>query len=104
MRIYCPLCTWEPHPDDRWVCAPGCFTVWNTFETRARCPGCAKQWRFTACHACHVMSPHEEWYHDEALDAAGAEADRAADVEVPAEVGAAAPNESVAAARGAARV
>jgi hypothetical protein len=85
MRIYCPLCTWEPHPDDRWVCAPGCFTVWNTFETRARCPGCAKQWRFTACHACHVMSPHDEWYHDDALD----EADRD-EVEEPIEVGASA--------------
>jgi hypothetical protein len=83
MRIYCPLCTWEPHPDDRWVCAPGCFTVWNTFDTRARCPGCAKQWRFTACHACHVMSPHDEWYHDDALDEADAD-----EVEETVEVGA----------------
>jgi len=89
MRIYCPLCTWEPQPDDRWVCAPGCFTVWNTFETRARCPGCAKQWRFTACHACHVMSPHDEWYHDEALD----EADQD-EVKEPAEVGAGAEQSS----------
>jgi hypothetical protein len=89
-RIFCPLCTWEPGPDDRWVCAPGCRTVWNTFETRARCPGCAKQWRFTACHACGVMSPHDEWYHDEGHDEAGAEAGRSVRVEEPAEAGAAA--------------
>jgi len=75
-RIYCPLCTWEPGPDDQWVCAPGCLTMWNTFETHARCPGCAKQWRFTACHACRMMSPHEEWYHDEALDEADADVER----------------------------
>lgn len=81
VRIYCPICTWEPGPRDRWACAPGCLTVWNTFETRARCPGCAKQWRFTACLACQVMSPHEEWYHDETPDEAREETARA-----PAEV------------------
>ena len=65
-RIYCPLCTWAPGPHDRWVCAPGCLTVWNTFETRARCPGCAKQWRVTQCLVCRAVSPHEDWYHDDA--------------------------------------
>jgi hypothetical protein len=44
--------------------------VWNTFETRGRCPGCRKQWRVTVCLACGVGSPHEDWYHDE--DDAGA--------------------------------
>jgi hypothetical protein len=39
--------------------------VWNTFQTRARCPGCSKQWRVTACPSCSVLSPHVEWYHDE---------------------------------------
>ena len=82
-RIYCPLCTWEPGPNDRWMCRPGCLTVWNTFETRARCPGCAKQWRFTWCHACQVMSPHEEWYHDEVPDEAD-ERESSVPVEEPA--------------------
>ncbi len=64
-RIYCPRCEWAPGPHDRWMCAPGCNTVWNTFETRARCPGCAKQWRITQCLLCHARSLHEDWYHDE---------------------------------------
>ena len=73
MSISCPLCAYEPHPLDRWVCSPGCGTAWNTFETRARCPGCAKQWRETCCPACYRWSPHEDWYHDETADEAGAE-------------------------------
>jgi hypothetical protein len=47
------------------MCLPGCHTVWNTFNTRARCPGCRKQWRVTQCLACLVASLHEDWYHDE---------------------------------------
>jgi hypothetical protein len=65
-RIYCPRCEWAPGPHDRWMCTPGCGTVWNTFETRARCPGCAKQWRLTQCLLCLAHSPHEDWYHDDA--------------------------------------
>jgi hypothetical protein len=48
------------------MCHPGCDTVWNTFETHARCPGCAKQWRETQCLLCHAVSLHDDWYHDEA--------------------------------------
>ena len=69
MKIYCPRCAWVPSPRDRWQCRPGCWAVWNTFETRARCPGCQKQWRVTVCLACRVGSTHEAWYHDEATDA-----------------------------------
>jgi hypothetical protein len=65
-RIYCPRCEWAPGPHDRWMCAPGCRTVWNTFETRGRCPGCAKRWLVTQCLTCLVASLHEDWYHDEA--------------------------------------
>jgi hypothetical protein len=65
VRIYCPKCEWVPAPRDRWMCIPGCHMVWNTFETRARCPGCSTQWRVTQCLACHAVSPHEDWYHDE---------------------------------------
>ena len=68
VRIYCPKCAWEPSAGDRWMCIPGCRTVWNTFETRARCPGCSKPWRVTQCLACGVTSLHEDWYHDEASD------------------------------------
>jgi predicted amidophosphoribosyltransferase len=68
MKIYCPLCEYRPSASDRWQCRPGCHTVWNTFETRARCPGCSKQWRDTWCPACGVQSPHEDWYHDEVTD------------------------------------
>jgi hypothetical protein len=42
--------------------------VWNTFETRARCPGCSKQWHVTQCLSCRAVSPHEDWYHDESTD------------------------------------
>ena len=62
-EIYCPRCEWRPTAADRWVCAPGCGCVWNTFWTRALCPGCAHQWIDTACLACTVMSLHEDWYH-----------------------------------------
>jgi hypothetical protein len=69
-RIRCPLCRWQPAPSDRWCCGgeeppemfAGCGTVWNTFETHGRCPGCDHQWRSTSCLACHRWSPHEEWY------------------------------------------
>jgi hypothetical protein len=70
-RIRCPRCEWEPLSSSRWSCErigtpeppfPACGTVWNTFETRGRCPGCGHQWFWTTCHQCHEASPHEEWY------------------------------------------
>ena len=70
MKIYCPLCEYEPRASDRWMCAPGCGEVWNTFETRGRCPGCHKRWRETCCPACGRWSPHDDWYHEETPDAA----------------------------------
>lgn len=100
--IYCPKCEWEPRAQDRWQCAPGCRTVWNTFDTRGRCPGCAKQWAVTQCLACHATSPHEDWYHDEAPDAADADAWRdPVEVGEPVEAGAdGAPRPGWRAARG----
>ena len=74
MKIYCPLCEYVPRASDRWMCEPGCGTIWNTFETRARCPGCQKRWRHTCCPACARWSRHEDWYHDEVPDAAEADA------------------------------
>jgi hypothetical protein len=44
------------------MCRPSCGTVWNTFETRGRCPGCGYQWTRTVCLACQRISPHLDWY------------------------------------------
>jgi hypothetical protein len=69
--IRCPACQWQPAPTSQWFCqdadapehfSPGCSTAWNTFMTRGRCPGCAHQWRWTACLKCNTWSPHEAWY------------------------------------------
>jgi hypothetical protein len=65
MTIFCPVCAYHPHALDRWICAPGCHTIWNTFDTHALCPGCSKQWRVTACPACELVSAHIDWYHEE---------------------------------------
>jgi hypothetical protein len=73
-HIRCPLCRWRPAPVDKWCCdssgpSPelffgGCGTVWNTFATRGRCPGCDHQWRWTVCLRCHGWSLHDEWYDE----------------------------------------
>lgn len=74
-RIRCPLCFWQPSASSRWTCQCGggtpeppfdaCGTVWNTFDTRGRCPGCAHQWIWTTCLHCQVSSRHEEWYDED---------------------------------------
>jgi hypothetical protein len=62
-RIRCPRCAWQPARSDRWSCGPGgCGHVWNTFDTRGRCPACDRDWQETACLRCGQWSPHEEWY------------------------------------------
>ncbi|AKF08407.1 hypothetical protein DB32_005556 [Sandaracinus amylolyticus] len=61
-RIRCPKCRWEPRSHDRWQCE--CLHVWNTFDTRGRCPACAKQWRMTQCLRCHALSSHDDWYEE----------------------------------------
>ena len=70
-RIRCPVCAWRPTASSRWTCHVGdtpeppfdaCGTVWNTFETRGRCPGCGHQWFWTTCPRCEEASPHQEWY------------------------------------------
>jgi len=70
-RIRCPLCGWQPSASCRWSCVRvntpepffmGCGTVWNTFLTRGRCPGCSHQWRWTSCLRCAGWSLHEDWY------------------------------------------
>jgi hypothetical protein len=77
-RIRCPRCGWKPSASCRWSCVRGldnpepffvgCGTVWNTFLTHGRCPGCAHQWRWTSCLSCQEWSPHEDWYEDQPTD------------------------------------
>lgn len=76
MKVYCPLCSWAPGPHDRWMCVPQCRTVWNTFETNGKCPGCGRRWTETCCLACARWSPHEDWYHDDEPGESDEEADR----------------------------
>jgi hypothetical protein len=70
-KIRCPHCNWSPDASSRWFCADcdapeyfygGCYTSWNTFETRGRCPTCAHQWIWTSCLRCAGWSRHEDWY------------------------------------------
>jgi hypothetical protein len=70
-QIRCPKCEWVPPDGSRWCCDhrhtpeppfASCGTVWHTFSTRGRCPGCAHQWQWTSCLACGQFSPHEDWY------------------------------------------
>ncbi|HVL67006.1 MAG TPA: hypothetical protein VM364_07065 [Vicinamibacterales bacterium] len=67
-RIRCPKCQWQPGRQDTWCCTPGCGHVWNTFDTRALCPGCSKQWTHTSCLRCTEWSLHEEWYDEQPAD------------------------------------
>ncbi|APR82309.1 Hypothetical protein A7982_07658 [Minicystis rosea] len=59
-KIRCPRCRYPPRASDRWGC--DCGHVWNTFDTRGKCPACKRQWHDTQCLACHKWSRHEDWY------------------------------------------
>jgi len=73
-HIRCPLCSWRPSADSEWCCfndattpEPAfewCGTVWNTFTTGGRCPGCQHQWQWTSCLRCAQWSPHQDWYEE----------------------------------------
>jgi hypothetical protein len=73
-RIRCPRCEWQPAPTSTWCChvegSPeppfsACGTIWNTFDTHGRCPGCSHQWTWTSCLRCGEFSLHEDWYECE---------------------------------------
>lgn len=64
-KIECPRCEWEPDGKAYWRCS--CGHVWNTFDTKAKCPACNKQWEDTYCPGCGLTSPHKEWYIDPSL-------------------------------------
>jgi hypothetical protein len=59
--IRCPKCEWEPDGHPHWYCDK-CRHVWNTFETGGKCPVCSYVHKETICIACHVISPHADWY------------------------------------------
>ena len=69
--IRCPRCNWRPSGSSLWCCDckgtpepvfESCGTIWNTFSTRGRCPGCSHQWLWTSCLRCRDASLHESWY------------------------------------------
>jgi hypothetical protein len=62
-KIRCPHCHWQPDGKPYWQCEI-CFTVFDTFQTRAHCPNrlCGNSWQDTQCILCGVLSPHEKWY------------------------------------------
>jgi hypothetical protein len=69
--IRCPVCSWRPLSSSRWTCIcygtpepyfEACGTIWNTFATRGRCPGCSHQWQWTSCLRCEQASLHVDWY------------------------------------------
>jgi hypothetical protein len=75
--IRCPQCGWGPTSASRWSCVwtggpeprfESCGTVWKTFSTRGRCPGCTHQWQWTSCLHCEQWSPHEDWYDEDPSD------------------------------------
>jgi hypothetical protein len=60
LKIECPKCGWEPNGYAYWGCT--CGHLWNTFETKAKCPACSVQWQDTSCPGCGHSSKHELWY------------------------------------------
>jgi DNA-directed RNA polymerase subunit RPC12/RpoP len=73
-NIRCPQCGWQPSPSSRWTCVSdgppeghfnACGTIWNTFATAGRCPGCSHQWQWTSCLQCGEWSLHDDWYEDD---------------------------------------
>jgi hypothetical protein len=63
--VRCPKCIWEPDGSAYWKCSD-CKTVWNTFETAAKCPTCARQYEVTLCPprrgGCGQINVHKDWY------------------------------------------
>jgi len=66
IEIACPKCNWEPDGGKHWQCS--CGHIWNTFETFAKCPKCAKTWEDTICPptpgGCDLWSKHLDWYRN----------------------------------------
>lgn len=61
LGVACPSCAWIPDGRRRWQCDE-CARLFDTFETRARCPGCGRTFEETWCPECHQASPHAYWW------------------------------------------
>ncbi len=61
-RIRCPKCNWAATGKPDWQCS--CGHEWDTFQTRAKCPACEKQWKNTDCPKCFETSRHIAWYRE----------------------------------------
>jgi Zn-dependent protease len=57
----CPVCRSNPPKGPFWVCN-ACRTSFDTFETNATCPKCARLFPTTACLDCRTASPMAAWY------------------------------------------
>ncbi len=59
-NICCPECKWIPDGKKNWGCT--CGFVWDTFQTKGKCPQCETQWKDTWCPKCKKTSKHQDWY------------------------------------------
>jgi Zn-dependent protease len=58
----CPSCKAAPHIGPIWRCS-ACTNTFDTFETRAQCPACNKQFAKTRCLDCGAQHALDEWAH-----------------------------------------
>lgn len=56
----CPTCQIPPLLGAKWKCDL-CGQLFDTFETRAACPSCAKQFPMTMCGDCGTGHRMSEW-------------------------------------------
>jgi len=59
--VACPACKTAPPIGEYWKCGR-CGQAFDTFQTRAVCPGCATQFAVTKCLDCGAVHPMSEWY------------------------------------------
>lgn len=57
----CPSCGTSPGVGNYWVCDE-CQTRFDTFHTRAQCPGCGKLFPRTHCPVCFQAHPIGKWF------------------------------------------
>ena len=57
----CPSCGASPVIGNYWVCDE-CRTRFDTFRTRAQCPGCGKLFPVTHCPVCFQAHPVGKWF------------------------------------------
>jgi Zn-dependent protease len=59
--VACPECKTAPPIGEFWKCGR-CGQAFDTFQTRAVCPGCATQFAVTKCLDCGAVHPMSEWF------------------------------------------